>query len=378
MCILFWAAVAAVAIVIFAVLLPKALARPIQRLIALMMAKLTRQQLIAMIIGACALLPCTLILPMQPFIWIAGGAFDFGTAFGIVMTGCVVGMSMQYWAARLLFKEKVENHLLKKRKDGITVALRAVDIAGPWKILALIRLGPSPYAAMNYCFGVCPTIHFYQYIIASTLCTAHHRALSVFFGRSMPSLADLFSGKPVTDVGATVYRFILLALGITLCIVIVVLAKKALKKIEEQELEREAQEAAAAAAAAEAEAAAEAGTAGPGTYGAKERASLDNSKRPMPLAVEGKLAAAAAATGAAAAAGVCATTASSSDGDLQVIVVDDASTAQGSDLSLNRGDSLIPAGSPPAAAEAEPSASSRASSLSSLRGLLSSRFQRSS
>jgi hypothetical protein len=56
--------------------------------------------------------------------------------------------------------------------------------------------------------GVCPTIHFYQYIIASTLCTAHHRALSVFFGRSMPSLADLFSGKPVTDVGATVYRFV--------------------------------------------------------------------------------------------------------------------------------------------------------------------------
>jgi hypothetical protein len=47
---------------------------------------------------------------------------------------------------------QVENHLLKKRKDGITVALRAVDIAGPWKILALIRLGPSPYAAMNYCF----------------------------------------------------------------------------------------------------------------------------------------------------------------------------------------------------------------------------------
>jgi hypothetical protein len=72
MCILFWAAVAAVAIVIFAVLLPKALARPIQRLIALMMAKLTRQQLIALIVGACALLPCTLILPMQPFIWIAG------------------------------------------------------------------------------------------------------------------------------------------------------------------------------------------------------------------------------------------------------------------------------------------------------------------
>jgi uncharacterized membrane protein YdjX (TVP38/TMEM64 family) len=49
-------------------------------------------------------------LPTQlcAVLWLcAGGAFDFGTAFGIVMTGCVVGMSMQYWAARLLFKEKV-------------------------------------------------------------------------------------------------------------------------------------------------------------------------------------------------------------------------------------------------------------------------------
>jgi hypothetical protein len=52
----------------------------------------------------------------------------------------------------LLLLLQVERHLLKKRKDGITVALRAVEIAGPWKILALVRLGPSPYAAMNYCF----------------------------------------------------------------------------------------------------------------------------------------------------------------------------------------------------------------------------------
>jgi hypothetical protein len=32
------------------------------------------------------------------------------------------------------------------------VALRAVEIAGPWKVLALVRLGPSPYATMNYVF----------------------------------------------------------------------------------------------------------------------------------------------------------------------------------------------------------------------------------
>jgi hypothetical protein len=72
----------------------------------------------------------------------------------------------------------VEKHLLKRRKDGISVALRAVDIAGPWKVVALVRLGPSPYATMNYifvssrnCQGACNTaVHLYcsqQYI-----CTA--------------------------------------------------------------------------------------------------------------------------------------------------------------------------------------------------------------
>lgn len=62
---------------------------------------------------------------------------------------------------------------------------------------------PCPYPQ-----GVCPTIRFHQYIIASTICISHHRALSVFLGRSLPTLAQLFSGQPVTDVRAAVYRFV--------------------------------------------------------------------------------------------------------------------------------------------------------------------------
>jgi hypothetical protein len=56
--------------------------------------------------------------------------------------------------------------------------------------------------------GVCPTIRFHQYIIASTICVSHHRALSVFFGNSLPTLAELFSGKPVSNIGVAVYRFV--------------------------------------------------------------------------------------------------------------------------------------------------------------------------
>jgi hypothetical protein len=168
-----------------------------------------------------------------------------------------------------------------------------------------------------------------------------------------------------------------LALGIVLCIIIVVLAKKALKKIQEQELEREAQEAQAAAAAQDAEA----GTAvGPQQ---QQRASLDaaggsHQKQPLPLAVESKLAAKSAdgspglhhnSTG------------SGSDGDLQVIVMDDNAAASGASAtpSVTTEGGLIPAGQlPPAALEPEASSTSRMSSVSSLRGLLSGRFQRSS
>lgn len=179
-----------------------------------------------------------------------------------------------------------------------------------------------------------------------------------------------------------------MALGIALCIVIVILAKKALKKITEQELEHEAQ----LAAEAEAAAAAEAGTAGPDagqtwTCSSQEPVihALDHQKQPLPLAIEGKLAAAGADT--------CRpldnkSTGSGSDGDLQVIVMDNATVSTSAATNtvqagtgpavVSREGSLIPTAQPPAAAAADASTTSRASSVSSLRGLLSGVFQRSS
>lgn len=181
---------------------------------------------------------------------------------------------------------------------------------------------------------------------------------------------------------------IILALGIALCIVIVIFAKKALKKLTEQELQHEAELAAQAEAEAAA-AAAEAGTAAgpPGALDSKGNDSLeplDQQKRPLPLAVEGKLAAAGAgplehkSTG----------SGSGSDGDLQVIVMDNNATAanaaaspaaQGSALDgVSWEGSLIPTAQMPPAATGGASMSSRASSVSSMRGLLSGFFQRSS
>jgi uncharacterized membrane protein YdjX (TVP38/TMEM64 family) len=384
LCVLWWALVTVAVITVFAVLIPKALAGPIQALIALLSSKLTTTQIIVICMAAVVLLPCTLVLPMIPFIWVAGMALDFGRAYAIVMAASVVGMSLQYWLARYVFKARAERYLLERRKDGISVALRAVELAGPWKVVALVRLGPSPYALMNYLFGACPTIRFHQYIIASTLCIAHHRALSVFFGRAMPTLADLFSGRPVKDVGTAVYRIIVLVLGICICVCVVIWAKRALKKLQQMELEREEAE--------ERARAAEEGTAGLDADGdaaaAAGRASLDAAAVAKKL--EGVDAAAAGS-------GAKFPGSRGSEGDL-VIVVDDAATTTGSSLSLSLssdGSVTPPAGQqqqvqapapaavaqrplPPAALEAEPSRVSSVSSVSSLRGLLSARFQRSS
>jgi hypothetical protein len=174
---------------------------------------------------------------------------------------------------------------------------------------------------------------------------------------------------------------VILALGIALCIIIVILAKKALKKITEQELEHERQ----LAAEAEAAAAAEAGTAGPDASQPWQRSSLDSlqhQKQPLPLAIEGKLGGGA---------DTCQaldnkSLGSGSDGDLQVIVMDNPTSSTNTttnpmqqDSGLSRDSSLIPttAAQPPAAA-ADASTTSRVSSVSSMRGLLSGVFQRSS
>lgn len=86
MCVLFWAAVVAALVAIFGILIPKALARPIGRLMQLLLSKLTYGQLIAICMGAVMVLPCTLFLPMQPFIWIAGKHGCWGGGGGVQQT----------------------------------------------------------------------------------------------------------------------------------------------------------------------------------------------------------------------------------------------------------------------------------------------------
>lgn len=53
----------------------------------------------------------------------------------------------QYWLARTLLHARVVRMLASPKRDGLALLLRAADMAGPYKTVALLRLGPFPYGA---------------------------------------------------------------------------------------------------------------------------------------------------------------------------------------------------------------------------------------
>ncbi|WIA40919.1 hypothetical protein OEZ86_004579 [Tetradesmus obliquus] len=264
MCALFWIAVIVASGVMFAIIFPRFIEHVVTPFIALLRRKLTPMQIAAVIFAAIVILPFSLVMSGMPFVWLAGIVFDYWLALLIVMAASAVGMSLQYWLARYIFHERIERFLQRSpKRHGLAVTLRAVDMAGPWKVVALLRLGPFPYHWLNYALGLCPSIKYPVYIICSVVTELLPRGLQVFFGRSMETLADLLRGR-VRNPGVAVYNVVVLLLGIVLVVLSVVYSKRLLRKLEAEELAKEQAEAAAAAAAAadDVEAAHESGSSG--------------------------------------------------------------------------------------------------------------------
>jgi uncharacterized membrane protein YdjX (TVP38/TMEM64 family) len=58
---------------------------------------------------------------------------------------------MPHLICRYIFHARVERFLQRSpKRHGLSVTLRAVEMAGPWKVVALLRLGPFPYHWLNY------------------------------------------------------------------------------------------------------------------------------------------------------------------------------------------------------------------------------------
>eukprot|EP00879_Flechtneria_rotunda_P001637 GHRR01001797.1.p1 GENE.GHRR01001797.1~~GHRR01001797.1.p1 ORF type:complete len:273 (+),score=56.48 GHRR01001797.1:400-1218(+) len=133
-----------------AVVTPRLVDRVINPLINWLQRSLTLPQIGGVIFVGIAILPFTLVISSIPLVWLAGIIFDFWVALGIVMAAAFVGMSGQFWLARYVLHDRVQRLVAAHTYKWVSVAFRAIESAGPWKVTLLLRLGPFPYSYLNY------------------------------------------------------------------------------------------------------------------------------------------------------------------------------------------------------------------------------------
>eukprot|EP00879_Flechtneria_rotunda_P000576 GHRR01000684.1.p1 GENE.GHRR01000684.1~~GHRR01000684.1.p1 ORF type:complete len:357 (+),score=72.23 GHRR01000684.1:191-1261(+) len=241
-CAALWLSLAAILVVIFAIVTPRLVDRVINPLINWLQRSLTLPQIGGVIFVGIAILPFTLVISSIPLVWLAGIIFDFWVALGIVMAAAFVGMSGQFWLARYVLHDRVQRLVAAHTYKWVSVAFRAIESAGPWKVTLLLRLGPFPYSYLNYLLGVCPGITYPMYMVISFLAELIPRGLQVFFGRSLDTLADLLKGK-VTNVGVAVYNIVVLLVGAGFVVISVIMSRRTLGELEQQEIAKEQAEA---------------------------------------------------------------------------------------------------------------------------------------
>ena len=67
----------------------------------------TRPVLALVLIGSLALLP-VILMPSGPSMWVAGMTFGYGYGFLIIMVGTLIGISIPFFIARMLFQARIQ------------------------------------------------------------------------------------------------------------------------------------------------------------------------------------------------------------------------------------------------------------------------------
>lgn len=233
-----WTLMFVLSIVIFAVVFPRFVDKVVNPLIKAMRRTMTPLQIAAVLFAAHVILPLLVIVPFNWCAWLAGMVFPWWQGFLLVSLACAVNMALAYLLGRTLMHDWLERRIAKRPSKGISVALRALDMAGPWKVIALLRLGPFPYPILNYLLAVPKPITFWLYMAVSIPSELPGRAMQVYFGQNLGTIADLFRGR-VKDPAIAAYNIIILSSGFIILFIGGWYANRALKHVQEEELRLE-------------------------------------------------------------------------------------------------------------------------------------------
>jgi hypothetical protein len=143
-CGVFWALFAGGILTLFVWGFPQLVDKGIKPAITAVKTHLTPVQIAAVVFFGYVIVPCSFFVGPNSFIWMAGLCFPFWQSVLLIEAASCVGVLVPFFLGRTVLRRSAAR--LLARSKPMQVAVRAVDESGPWKVLAIIRLGPIPYA----------------------------------------------------------------------------------------------------------------------------------------------------------------------------------------------------------------------------------------
>lgn len=234
-CGVFWAVFAAGILTLFVWGFPKLVDKGIKPAIAAVKAHLTPVQIAAVVFFGYVIVPCSFFIGPNSFIWMAGLCFPFWQSVLLIEAASCVGVLVPFFLGKTILRRSAAR--LLARSKPMQVAVRAVDEHGPWKVLAIIRLGPIPYAWCNYMCAIPHNVPWFPYLVVSVICHAPINIMNILFGQNLKGFADLLRGK-VTDPIVLAYNVVGIVVIAVFCALGAWGARRALRSLEAHQREQ--------------------------------------------------------------------------------------------------------------------------------------------
>jgi len=234
-CLSFWVATVASVCVGCYFLVPLLLKEVIVPLQELIKEKLHPAAVAVVVVAGTALVPLVL-LPAMPFIWLAAVSLGVWKGYMVVQLGTGLGMSLSYLLGKHILRRRIKGWV--EKKDWAQALFVAVKEAGPFKVIVLMRLGPAPYAWLNYACSLSSDIRFLPYMTASVIGRSPHNLIDIYVGSGVNQAGEVAQGEKL-DPWLIAFYIVGLVLAICLSLAGYMYAKRALEDLRARALAKE-------------------------------------------------------------------------------------------------------------------------------------------
>jgi uncharacterized membrane protein YdjX (TVP38/TMEM64 family) len=232
LCALIWLVLAGAIVALVVFVTPPLTKHVIIPILRYLSSKLSKPALVAVCAAMVVFLPMV-FLPWRAAVWLAAWALGFGWGFLLATLASTVGMALPFLLARHGLHDRVARWA--GRREWYRTLVLAVKEAGPARTVLLMRLGPAPYALLNYAAALAPTVPFWTYLGASVVGHIPDTCVHLSVGAAAKGLAAAIEGSSEPPKAATIVRYVLpIVASIAIAVAGTIYCKRALASIREQ------------------------------------------------------------------------------------------------------------------------------------------------